>query len=144
LLIELRGSKRIEVPSIRVVKIGSGIHLKQSYVSLAIDLPVDPAVRDAQIAAFLQRAKKTADSSKDAHMKEVYGNPHTAAFLTSQLKGLYHENRTGDFELECKLVSREGAWKGTVECPPAKFKVIFKEHFFDQKQFLHGQESRHQ
>lgn len=121
---------RSRVP-IKLSTTGNGVDGGLQYLHVLLEIPVDATRRRENIDVLLKRAladPKTTPSQ--AQQLE-----QSRASVVSAMENIYMENRTGDYEVTCRLPTPTGGGAAAVESAPARVKVVFAGNYYDKPNF---------
>jgi len=119
---------RSRVP-VKLSTTGNGADGALQYLHVLLEIPVDAARRRENIDVLLKRALADPKTTPgQAQLLEL-----SKSSVVSAMENLYMENRTGDYEVTCRLQSPAG--DATVESAPARVKVVFVGNYYDKPNF---------
>lgn len=126
------GAVPAEVPS-SIVESGGGADTRSEWVSFTLEIPIDPAERDAAIRDYMDEVIAEAAASADPDAQALSSALQDGRTNASRaLAQGFLQHRVGSFRVQCRVLD-EGEVIGTSSID---LDVVFRGGFFEQEQYL--------
>ena len=125
------GAVPAEVPS-SIVESGGGADTRSEWVSFTLEIPIDPAERDAAIRDYMDEVIAEAAASADPDAQALSSALQDGRTNASRaLAQGFLQHRVGSFRVQCRVLD-EGEVIGTSSID---LDVVFRGGFFEQEQY---------